>query len=269
MAFHFGRKRQKQAAIAIVFLGLTLYFIPYVTVFYLVCGVVDVLRNERRDYYLFQRYFSGNGFTTWLVSPVNLVLDLLSARNPGVYRLQDMPEDCRREIEDVTRFFDENRDQVMARIDRELGDAKRGMFLFRWFGQRYNAEFEPLNRRFRHIRTIAVSVFDGKERTNFHFGPLRLTLRVLYNLTPVKDAEVFIECGKTKHYWAENPLFIFDDTLMHRSVNDHDGKRYVVFMDVMRPSPVPAVLRGLVVPVSWVATAFKTIYYRRWKMLGA
>ncbi|MDW3205594.1 MAG: aspartyl/asparaginyl beta-hydroxylase domain-containing protein [Alphaproteobacteria bacterium] len=269
MAVRIGKKKVKQAIIAALFLAVTLTFIPAITVVYIACGLLDVIRNERRDFYLFQRYFSGNGFTTWLVAPLNLLLDLVSYRNRKIYRPEDFSEECQAELETVLSFFRDNKDAVIRRIDGELGtEAKRGMFLFRWFGQRYNRDFAPLNGDFRHIRTIAVSVFQGTERTNFHFGPLRLTLRVLYNLTPVKDAEVFIECGRTKHYWADDPLFIFDDTLMHRSVNDHDGRRYVVFMDVIRPSPVPALLRALMVPVSWAATAFKSIYYRRWTMLG-
>ena len=268
MASRVSKKRIKQGIIAAIFLTVAVALSPIATAVYVLAGLLDVLRNEKRDWYLIQRYFSGNGFTTWLVSPLNLLLDLLSYRNRKIYRLEDFSGEARQELDRTLGFFRDNRDAVIARIDRELGDAKRGMFLFRWYGQRYNREFEALNGDFKHIRTIAVSVFQGTERTNFHFGPLRLTLRVLYNLTPVKDAEVFIECGKTKHYWAENPLFIFDDTLMHRSVNDHDGRRYVVFMDIVRPSPVQPLLRALLIPISWAATAFKSIYYRRWTMLG-
>lgn len=268
MAFRFGRKRQKQLLVAIVFLAVTLALIPFVTLAYIAFGLLDVLRNDKRDYYLFQRYFSGNGFTTWLVSPLNLLIDLVCHRNPGIYTLDDFSDEARGELETVLEVFKARKDEIIARIDGELDGAKRGMFIYRWFGLRYNQEIPELDQDFKHVRTIAVSVFDGKERTNFHFGPLRMTLRVLYNLTPVPDSEVFIEVGKTRHYWRDDPLFIFDDTLMHRSINDHDGRRYVVFLDVMRPSPVPAIPRAAVVPISLVARAAKDIYYRRWKLLG-
>lgn len=261
-------KTIKQGLIAIAFLAVGFYFIPYLLVFYMACGLIDILRHEKRDWYLWQRYFSGNGFTTWLVSPLNVFLDLICYKNPKIYALSDFSPEARQEIETVLATFASNRDRIMADINSELGDAKRGMYLYRWFGHLYNRNINDLNQPFQHVRTIAVSVFDGQERTNFHFGPMRMTIRVLYNLTPVTDKDVFIETGTTRHYWSEDPLFMFDDTLMHRSINDDDGRRFCVFLDVMRPSPFPWLLSAMMVPVSMVAGAFKSIYYRRWKMLG-
>ncbi len=143
------------------------------------------------------------------------------------------------------------------------------MFVYRWLGRQYNKEIAEFNKPFKYLRTIAVSVFDGNESTSFHFGPLRLTLRILYNLTPVESEEIFIECGRTKHYWHKNPLFIFDDTLMHRSANENEARRYCVFMDVIRPSPVTALLSVLLVAISATAQRTKGVFYRNWKMLGA
>ena len=54
-----------------------------------------------------------------------------------------------------------------------------------------------------------MSVFSGKEWTAWHYGPLRLTLRVLYNLTPVRHDGIFIECQNRKHFWHDNPLYRF------------------------------------------------------------
>lgn len=261
-------KTIKQGLIATTFLAVGFYFIPYLLVLYMVCGLIDILRHEKHDFYLWQRYFSGNGFTTWLVSPLNVFLDLICYKNRKIYALSDFSDEARQEIETVLAAFDANRDRIIADINSELGDAKRGMYLYRWFGHLYNRSIEDLNRPFRHVRTIAVSVFNGRERTNYHFGPMRMTIRVLYNLTPVADKDVFIETGNTRHYWVKEPLFMFDDTLMHRSINDDDGRRFCVFLDVMRPSPFPRLLSAMIVPVSLVAGAFKSIYYRRWKMLG-
>jgi beta-hydroxylase len=122
-------------------------------------------------------------------------------------------------------------------------------------------------RDYRYIRTIAVSVFAGREATSFHFGSLRLSLRVLYNLSPVESDQVYIECGRTRHYWHQNPLFIFDDTLMHRSVNYSDRRRYCAFVDVMRPSPVPGVLSVALTVASTMGAVVKNVFYRNWRML--
>ena len=79
-------------------------------------------------------------------------------------------------------------------------------------------------------------MFKTHERTSWHFGPLRLTLRVLYNLEPVNSPDVFIEVDDRVHRWMDDPLFIFDDTAFHCSINGVDQARYCLFMDIVRPS---------------------------------
>src|SRR5204862_7017030 len=91
-------------------------------------------------------------------------------------------------------------------------------------------------RDYRYINTIAVSVFNTREKTSWHFGPLRLTFRVLYILDPMDSDQVFITVDDKTHYWKDQPLFVFDDTLFHRSVNDVDQTRYCLFMDIVRPN---------------------------------
>lgn len=83
-------------------------------------------------------------------------------------------------------------------------------------------------------------MFRGREQTRLHFGPLRLTLRLLYNLTTRRSDKIFIEVNREKQFWHDNPLIIFDDTLQHRSVNDEDGLRVCAFVDILRPSDVVA-----------------------------
>ena len=263
-------KRLKKNLLAALGVAAALLIMPVFALTYIALGLIDVLRNERKNFELFDRYFFGNGFfTAWLFAPVNLFVDLFCYRNKRIYRPEDFSPACRQEISDVLSAFDEHKEKIIARIDEELGDERRGMFVYRWFGKRYNSEIAEFNRPFEHLRTIAVSVFDGNESTTSHFGPLRLTLRILYNLTPTESTDVFIECGNTKHVWCDDPLFIFDDTLIHRSVNDTEGRRYCVFMDVMRPSPVPKLLATLLAPLSAVSQQSRSIFYRRWRMLGA
>lgn len=69
------------------------YFFPKIALFYAICGAYDVCRNSDRSYSTLRRYFIGNGFPTWLLSPFNALLDLLSLPfvNKGVYRLEDLP----------------------------------------------------------------------------------------------------------------------------------------------------------------------------------
>src|SRR5207244_6169312 len=47
----------RKLAIATVVLVVGLYFIPIITIVWLAAGLIDVLRNRRRDAVLFERYF--------------------------------------------------------------------------------------------------------------------------------------------------------------------------------------------------------------------
>ena len=75
-------------------LVLAAVFIPKVLAAYLACGLIDVLRNSRPNLDLLQRYFVGNGLLTWLLSPFNLLMDLLTIPywNKGVYQLNDLQQ---------------------------------------------------------------------------------------------------------------------------------------------------------------------------------
>ena len=79
--------------------------------------------------------------------------------------------------------------------------------------------------------------------------------------------QVFIECQDEKHYWHKDPLYIFDDTLIHRSVNQHDARRFVVFMDIMRPTPFPGLFGWLITGVSALVKRINSLFYKNWKML--
>lgn len=257
----------RKLAIAVIALAAGFYLIPFVTLFFLATGLIDVMRNTRRDAMVFERYFLGNGIPTWLLSPFNLLIDVLSYRNKGVYRLEDLPPDWQREVDFVLDTFRARKDEIVGDIDDVFEAGRRGMYVFKWFGKENPHAIDEFKREFRYIKTIAVSVFSGREATSFHFGPLRLTLRVLYNLSPVRSDDIFIECGNRKHYWHDDPLYIFDDTLIHRSVNQHDARRYCVFMDIVRPTPFPGLLSFLVSVVSVLVEKINAIFYGHWKML--
>ena len=69
------------------------YFFPKIALFYAICGAYDVGRNQGLNFSTLRRYFIGNGFLTWVLSPFNTLLDLLSLPyiNKGVYRMEDLP----------------------------------------------------------------------------------------------------------------------------------------------------------------------------------
>src|SRR5262249_3698104 len=75
------------------------------------------------------------------------------------------------------------------------------------------------------------------------------------------------ESGTFTSYWRENKLFIFDDTLLHQSFNETDQTRYCLFVDMVRPSPFPGVMRAVISGVRFFTQSFKFIYYQNWKVI--
>ena len=94
------------------------------------------------------------------------------------------------------------------------------MVFFRWYGVDVNTflDVPAFRQPWKYIQTIGVSVFNKKVQTSKHFGFMRASLRILYNLNDMHDDSAYIVVGDKISYWRENKLFIFDDTLLHQSV---------------------------------------------------
>ena len=69
------------------------YFFPKIMLFYFLFGVYDVIRNTKLNFTLFQSYFVGNGVLTWILSPFNVLLDILALPyiNKGVIGWRTYP----------------------------------------------------------------------------------------------------------------------------------------------------------------------------------
>jgi Aspartyl/Asparaginyl beta-hydroxylase len=265
----FNRKRIRRIAVMAVVLVPALYFFPLLTLFFILCGALDISRHFKITPDMAEKYFLGNGIPTWLLSPLNLLADVFSARNLGKYRLEDLPDEHRAEIEACVNAFKVNGDLIKSHVAEVLGDKKRGMLTFKWYAkpQDISLSIPAFQRDYRYIKTIAVSVFNTRESTSWHFGPLRLTFRVLYNLDPIDSDQVYIDVDDKRHYWRDQPLFVFDDTLFHRSVNNADQPRYCLFMDIARPNHLQPLFDAAIAATAVIAASFKTIFYKNWSFI--
>jgi len=245
------------------------FFFPKIALFYALCGAYDVSRNTGLKLSTLRRYFIGNGFLVWMLSPINILLDLFSLPyiNKGVYRLEDLPPDYQDEVRRLIRVTDEA--GLVSQVAERSKEHRRMMLFWRCYG--INSKtivdvpgyYEP----WKYIKTIGLSVFNKKITTSPHFGWLRPTLRVLYNVNDIKDESAYITVGETTSYWRDNKLFIFDDTLLHQSFNETDQTRYCLFVDMIRPTPFPAVMRAVVSAVRLLTQSFKFVYYQNWKVI--
>jgi aspartyl/asparaginyl beta-hydroxylase (cupin superfamily) len=262
-------RRVRRVAILAMVMAPAAWFAPIPTSLLVACGVIDILRHRRITVRLVEQYFTGNGILTWLLSPLNLLADLMSYRNRGPSFFAGLPAAHREEIEACTRALTDNAGLVKAHVAKSLAGSRRGMFTFKWYGQPQSPELRiaAFERDYRYIKTIALSVFNTRERTSWHFGPLRLTFRVLFNLDPIDSREVYIQVDDRTHYWIDDPLFVFDDTYFHRSINDVDQVRYCLFMDIVRPNRWNRLFDVSVHAVSVISGSFQRMFYKNWSFL--
>ena len=245
------------------------YFFPRLAIFYALCGTYDACRNRPVNAETLRRYFIGNGWGTWVLSPINILLDLLSLPyiNKGVYRLADLPPAYQDEITRVIRAA--NDADLVRQLEERSKQNQRTMFFFRWYGANTNTSpnVPAFHQPWKYVQTIGVSIFNRRISTSKHFGYLRASLRVLYNLNDMKDDSAYIVVGDTTSYWRDNKLFIFDDTLLHLSANDTEQPRYCLFVDIVRPTLFPHLMAGVLTVVRYLTQSFKFIYYKNWKII--
>ncbi|TMK02025.1 MAG: aspartyl/asparaginyl beta-hydroxylase domain-containing protein [Alphaproteobacteria bacterium] len=245
------------------------YFFPRLAIFYALCGTYDACRNRPVNAETLRRYFIGNGWGTWVLSPINILLDLLSLPyiNKGVYRLADLPPAYQDEVTRVIRVA--NDADLVRQLEERSKQNQRTMFFFRWYGANTNTSpnVPAFHQPWKYVQTIGVSIFNRRISTSKHFGYLRASLRVLYNLNDMKDDSAYIVVGDTTSFWRDNKLFIFDDTLLHLSANDTEQPRYCLFVDIVRPTLFPHLMAGVLTVVRYLTQSFKFIYYKNWKII--
>lgn len=245
------------------------YFFPKIALLYAVCGAYDVSRNRGLTASTLRRYLLGNGFPTWLLSPVNSLLDLLSLPyvNKGVYTLADLPPGHRAEVERLVAAAQQS--NLVAQLEEAVKENSRTMIFFRWYGveRPTSLNVPALYQPWQYVQTIGVSTFKKKVSTSKHFGFLRASLRVLYVLNDIEDTSAYIEVGDKTNYWCDGKLFIFDDTLLHQSINESEQTRFCLFVDIIRPTPFPAIMRAVMTGVRLATQSFKFVYYQNWKVI--
>ncbi len=245
------------------------YFFPKIALLYVICGVYDVSRNRPITAETARRYFIGNGVGTWLLSPLNCLLDLLSLPfvNKGVYQLADLPQGHQDEVRRLIQAA--NSADLVRQLEERSKTNQRTMLFFRWYGMNIDASVKvpAFHQPWKYIQTIGVSVFNRKVTTSKHFGYLRASLRVLYNLNDMTDDSAYIVVGQTTSFWRKDKLFIFDDTLLHLSANETEQPRYCLFVDIIRPTPFPGLMLAIVATTRYLTQGIRFIYYSNWKII--
>ena len=233
---------------------------------WLLCGLIDVSRHKTMNLKLIKEYFLGKGFLTFILSPLNLFADLLSFRNLHTFKIEDLPIGHQDEINAVISLFDQNAKEIADRFKENIED-NRTMLFYKWYGYKLDETITDFNNDYKYVKTIGVSLFREKTSTSRHFGPLRITYRILYNFNKVQNEGSFIEADGRINKWKYNPLFIFDDTLIHQSFNEEDDLRYCAFIDIIRPSYFDNIMKLVLSGVGFLLKNTRSIFYKNWKMI--
>ena len=233
---------------------------------FLILGLIDVSRHKTMNLKLIKEYFTGKGVLTFLLSPINLFADLLSHRNLHTFKVEDLPQSHQNEINEVISLFDKNNKLIAKRFD-EAENNNRTMLFYKWYGYKLDETIIDFNKDYKYIKTIGVSLFRKKTSTSRHFGPLRVTFRILYNFNKVKNEGSYIEADGRLNKWKYDPLFIFDDTLIHQSFNEEDDLRYCAFIDILRPSYFDDIMKNILSIVGFLLKKTRSIFYKNWKMI--
>ena len=155
---------------------------------------------------------------------------------------------------------------IADRFNKNIED-NRTMLFYKWYGYKLDESIEEFNNDYKYIKTIGVSLFRQKTSTSRHFGPLRMTYRILYNFNKVKKEGSYIEADGRINKWKYDPLFIFDDTLIHQSFNEEDNLRYCAFIDIIRPSHFDNIMKSILTMVGFLLKNTRSIFYKNWKMI--
>ena len=233
--------------------------------FWIICGLIDVSRHKTMKLKLIKEYFIGKGILTFIISPLNLFADLISHRNLHSFKIENFPDEFQNEINTVKKLFDQNKKKIEERFSKS--EDNRTMLFYKWYGKNLDESINDFTKDFKYIKTIGVSLFREKTSTSRHFGPLRLTYRLLYNFNKVKKNGSYIEADGTINIWKNDPLFIFDDTLIHQSFNQEDNLRYCAFIDIVRPSYSNLIIMTLLNSVGFLLKKSRGIFYKNWKMI--
>lgn len=88
------------------------------------------------------------------------------------------------------------------------------------------------------IRLAMLSVIEKGTYIKPHCGYFKSILRVHLTIYTEKEdtcMERYIDVGGERYSWKEGELVAFDDSYLHSVVNNVEGKRIVLFLDVDRP----------------------------------
>lgn len=118
-----------------------------------------------------------------------------------------------------------------------------------WFPK--NCEQMPetakIIKRNKEIVSAYISVLGPRKKLEPHAGPYSGVLRLHLALDIPHKQRCYIDVNNERLHWTEGRCILFDDTYIHSAVNNTDKLRAVLFIDIVKPLPLPLHLVNLAV----------------------
>ena len=86
-----------------------------------------------------------------------------------------MPKSHQDEINEIIRLFDKNKIQIKKQFHKEK-NSKRTMIFYRWYGNQLNKSIPGLNKDFKYIKTIGVSLIQRENKNIKTFWSAKIKL---------------------------------------------------------------------------------------------
>lgn len=153
------------------------------------------------------------------------------------------------ESDKLPNFQDISRDQINITQD----DRWKTFFLYGYgYKMQDNCDACPETTRIVEsipgMMTAFFSILAPGKFIPPHRGPYKGLLRChLALVVPEPREQCWIQVGDVVSHWEEGRCIVFDDTYVHKVENNTDGRRVVLFLDIVRPTRFPGSLLNRIV----------------------
>ena len=94
------------------------------------------------------------------------------------------------------------------------------------------------------VSMAMFSIIEGGKHIPPHYGFFKSVLRYHLGLI-IPEGECYILVGGQKYSWKEGEDVLFDDTYKHEVWNKTEGRRVVLFIDVLREKGLPKYMQAV------------------------
>ena len=155
--------------------------------------------------------------------------------------IRDELDTVLKNVENIPKFHEVDN---LQRFISDKDDKAWRTFIIKGFNEwlDHNCQQVPkttaLLKQMPRVSMAMFSILEGGKHIPPHIGFFKSVLRYHLGLI-IPEGECFILVNGEKYSWKEGDHVLFDDTYKHEVWNKTDGRRVVLFIDVLREKGLP------------------------------